>query len=232
MVFGTNILDIVVVVTLLFFTIHSFFKGTIHEIFSLLALVLGLFLAQRFYHQTAQAFEKIGGNSKAGIFVAFILLFFVVYLIVILLGKLLKKIIKTAQLSWMDHLGGAFIGMIKGILLLCMLVAVLVMVLPSESQLIRTSRLAPLLYQTSSVLLQAVPPAIKKKFREKIEELETLRKRRPAPHKAPQRHTPGKRGTPSIEFSFDTLSFLTPVSSVTSVISLTKKPLLLRASNP
>jgi len=190
MLFGKNVLDIIIIVILLFFAIRSFFKGTIHEIFSLLALVLGIFLARRYYHPFSQDLGAWNSPRAAGI-VAFIFLFFTVYIIVTILGRLLRQIIKTVELGWLDHLGGAILGLIKGGFLVCLLVTILILILPSDSQLIQTSRLAPLLYQTSSLLLKFVPPAVKQKFRQKIEEMENVRGRRPSPHRHPPRKETG-----------------------------------------
>lgn len=186
MLFGKNILDIIIVAILFFCAIWSFFKGTINEIFSLLALGTGIFLARRYYHQIAQVLGKRGSPIAAAI--AFILLFLVVYIIIILFGKLLRHLIKTVKLGWLDHLGGAILGLIKGCLLVCFLVTILILILPSDSPLIQTSQLAPLLYQTSSLLLKLVPPSVKQKFRQKIEDLGKVRGKKPSS----PRHTPRK----------------------------------------
>jgi membrane protein required for colicin V production len=186
MLFGKNILDIIIIATLFFCTIRSFFKGTIHEIFSLLALVMGIFLARRFYHPIAQSLGREGSLIAATL--AFIILFLAVYITIIIFGKLLRHVIKSVELGWLDHLGGALLGFIKGCFLACLLAGILILILPSESRLIQTSRLTPLLYRTSSLLLKFAPPAVKQRFRRKIEELEGGKGKKTSSPK----HTPGK----------------------------------------
>ncbi|MEW6378337.1 MAG: CvpA family protein [bacterium] len=171
LLFGKNILDIIIVITLIFSGIRSFLKGIVHEVFSLLALVLGIVFARRLFHQAAQIWG--GADSSWIINVAvFVLLFLAAYIIITLLGMLLRGIIKTAQFGWLDHLGGMILGLAKGYFLLCLLIAILVLALPSDSHLIQTSRLAPFLFQSTSFLMKYAPSAVKLGFQRKLEEIQ------------------------------------------------------------
>ena len=174
MVFGKNVLDIIILSIVLFCTIWSFFKGIIREIFSLLALGLGIILARQFYYQTAQSWGR-WLSPKAGNIIAFILLFLAAYLVVIIIGKLFRKIIKTIELSWLDHVGGALLGFLKGLLLVCLLVTVLIMVFSPKEEVLRTSELIPYVVYIISLsdgLVKVIPPEIRQGFQEKVEELE------------------------------------------------------------
>ena len=173
MIFGKNVLDIIILSILLFFTIWSFFKGIIRGVFSLLALALGIILARQFYYQTAQSWGR-WISPKAGNIIAFILLFLAAYLVVMIIGKLFRKIIKTIELNWLDHVGGALLGFLIGLLLVCLLVTVLIMVLSPHEEVLRTSKLIPhvvSLVTLSDGLLKAIPPEIRRGFQEKVEEL-------------------------------------------------------------
>jgi len=173
MIFGKNVLDIIILSILFFCTIRSFFKGIIRETFSLLALVLGIILARQFYYQTAQSWGR-WISPKAGNIIAFILLFLVAYLVVLIIGKLFRKIIKTIELNWLDHVGGALLGFLKGLLLVCLLVTVLIMVLSPHEEVLRTSKFIPhvvYIISLSDGLLKAIPPEIRRGFQEKVEEL-------------------------------------------------------------
>lgn len=173
MIFGKNVLDIIILSIVLFFTIWSFFKGIIRGVFSLLALALGIILARQFYYQTAQSWGR-WISPKAGNIIAFILLFLVAYLVVVIIGKLFRKIIKTIELNWLDHVGGALLGFLIGLLLVCLLVTVLIMVLSPHEEVLRTSKLIPhvvSLVTLSDGLLKAIPPEIRRGFQEKVEEL-------------------------------------------------------------
>lgn len=192
MIFGKNVLDIIILSILLVCTIWSFFKGIIREIFSLLALALGIILARQFYYQTAQSWGR-WISPKAGNIIAFILLFLVAYLVVVIIGKLFRKIIKTIELNWLDHVGGALLGFLKGLLLVCIVVTVLIMVLSPHEEVLRTSKLLPhvvYIISLSDGLLNAIPPEIRQGFQERVEELEEF-------WKEYKQHPPGishKRG--------------------------------------
>jgi len=176
MIFGKNVLDIIILSILVFCTIRSFFKGVIREIFSFLALALGIILARQFYYQTSQSWGR-WISPKAGNIVAFILLFLAAYLVVLIIGKLFRKIIKTIELNWLDHLGGALLGFLKGLLLVCLLVTVLIMFLSPQEQVLRTSKLIPHVVYIISIsdgLLKAIPPEIRQGFQDKVEELKAF----------------------------------------------------------
>jgi membrane protein required for colicin V production len=177
MFLGKNILDIIVVAVLMLSSIYSFYKGTVREIFSFLALVMGVFFAWQFYHQTARICEGWLGSTGASNTISFIFLFLAGYIITILLGTLLQKVISTIQLKWLDHLGGVIVGLLKGCFLVCLLIFILVMVFPSQSPLIQTSRLAPYLISWSDMVVKFISPAIRQNFHKKIDELKRLRKR-------------------------------------------------------
>lgn len=207
MIFGKNVLDIIIIIILVFCTIWSFFKGIIREIFSLLALVLGIILARQFYYQTAQSWGR-WLSPKAGTIIAFILLFLVAYLVVVIIGKLFRKIIKTIELNWLDHAGGALLGFLKGLLLVCLLVTVLIMVLSPQEEVLRTSKLIPhivYIISLSDGLLKAIPPEIREDFQEKVKELKRFWKK----YKHHPRGISHKRGLYIVYNNY--LSFLFPV---------------------
>jgi membrane protein required for colicin V production len=206
MLFGKNAIDIIIVAILAFSTLYSFLKGVVREIFALLALVAGIVLARRYYYQAAQGWQRWIG-SQASYLISFILLFLATYLIIILAGRLFRRILKTAELSWLDHLGGAFLGLVKGGLLVCLLVFFLVMILSPRNRLMQTSRLMPhvvYLISFSEVLMETIPPEIRKGFIERVEELRRLWRQ-----DHPRRRNNRRR---EIEFSGETLEAWQPFS--------------------
>ncbi|MGA1874274.1 MAG: CvpA family protein [bacterium] len=199
MLFGKNSIDIVIVAILAFSTLYSFLKGVVREIFALLALVAGIVLARRYYYQTAQSWQRWLG-PQTGSLVSFILLFLATYLIIILAGRLFRRIIKSFELSWLDHLGGGILGLVKGGILVCLLVMFLVMILSPRNRLMQTSRLMPhvvYLISFSEVLMEIIPPEIRKGFCQRVEELRRLWKQ-DRPHRRDNR----RQGT---DFSVEAL---------------------------
>ncbi|MCL6582346.1 MAG: CvpA family protein [bacterium] len=168
---GRNILDLVIAAALIFSLIRSFLKGVVREIFSLLALGLGIISARQMFPQVAKILEGDACADSPWITrgVAFVLVFLAVYIIISILGFMVRTMIRSVELSWLDHLGGAILGLLKGGFLLCLLIAVLVMILPPDSQIIKTSQLAHFFFQEAAFLMKFAPEEINLKFREKIE---------------------------------------------------------------
>ncbi len=173
MFLGKNLLDILLVIILLIFIILYYFKGLIHGAFSFLALIGGTILARKFYYQTAQSW-KFWVRPATGKVLAFILLFILAYFVISIIGKLLKKIIKKIHLNWLDRLGGAFLGLLIGGIIICFLMTMLVIFLNPNDGLLKKSKIAPYilhLISKSDTLIKIIPPEISNNFDERAKQL-------------------------------------------------------------
>lgn len=201
MIFGKNILDLIILAILLGCMIYSLFRGLVHEFFALLAMILGLFLAR--YHYLALAGKWLVPRVSLGLgkIIAFILLFLAGYLTTILFGKIVRKIIASIELAWLDHLGGAMFGLLKGGLLISVLVAALVIIFPQENFLIRTSQFVPhIIYilQRSESFVSLLPPEIHRVLEGRAAALKRFWRGHPAKplkKKSPQRQKQRQRKT-------------------------------------
>ncbi len=112
-----NLLDIILLIPLLWFGYNGYKKGLIIEVASLAAFILGLYFAFYFSDFTAgylkQYFEI---QPKYMAAVSFIVTFIGVVFIVLALAKLLEKFINILMLSFLNKLGGAVFGILKGAL--------------------------------------------------------------------------------------------------------------------
>jgi len=118
-----NLLDIILLIPLLWFGYNGFKKGLIIEIASLAAFILGLYFAFYFSNFTAgylKQFFNIEPKYMAA--VSFIATFIGVVLIVLALAKLLEKFINILMLGFLNKLGGAVFGMLKGALFLSIII--------------------------------------------------------------------------------------------------------------
>lgn len=105
-----NILDIILLIPLLWFAYKGFVNGLAIELASLLALILGIYLAYRF---SVYVGYKIGLNGKyAGIF-AFIITFVAVVVLVHLLARIIDKAFSLASLGFINKLAGIVFGVLK-----------------------------------------------------------------------------------------------------------------------
>lgn len=116
-----KILDIIIVIWLILDIIDGFRKGFIVTTFSIAAIFLGIFLAQRFSSWTA---ELLNLNNQYAEYIAVAVTFCVVVAAVMLGAWAISKMIRMIGLGFLNSLGGGVMGLIRGVIvigLLCML---------------------------------------------------------------------------------------------------------------
>lgn len=102
-------IDFCVLIPLCWFAFKGLKNGLIYEVTSILALVLGVCLANRFSSGVAMLLTNVTFAKP----VAFIIVFVAVILLVHLLGNLMKKIVKLAVPEVVDHIFGLLFGACK-----------------------------------------------------------------------------------------------------------------------
>jgi membrane protein required for colicin V production len=119
-----EIIDLIILIPLIYGAWKGFKKGFVMELFTILALLVGLYTA---FHFSDKITEVIVGKTheKPGYLpaISFLLLFLAVGAMVYFGGKALEQILKIAQLSFLNKGTGALIGMLKcGYLVGCIFV--------------------------------------------------------------------------------------------------------------
>ncbi len=121
-----NLLDIILLIPLLWFGYNGYKKGLIIEVASLAAFILGIYFAFYFSDFTAgylRQYFTISPKYMAA--VSFIVTFIGVVVVVMALAKLLEKFINILMLGFLNKLGGALFGMLKGALFLSVVILVI-----------------------------------------------------------------------------------------------------------
>lgn len=119
-----EIIDLIILIPLIFGAWKGFKKGFVMELFTILALLVGLYAA---FHFSDKITEIIVGRTheKPGYLpaISFLLLFLAVGAMVYFGGKALEQVLKIAQLSFLNKGTGALIGILKwGYLIGCIFV--------------------------------------------------------------------------------------------------------------
>ena len=119
-----EIIDLIILIPLIYGAWKGFKKGFIMELFTILALLIGLYAA---FHFSDKITEMIVGKTheKPGYLpaISFLLLFLAVGAMVYFGGKALEQVLKIAQLSFLNKGIGALIGILKwGYLIGCVFV--------------------------------------------------------------------------------------------------------------
>lgn len=109
-----NKIDILLLVILGFGLVRGFMRGLIIEMASLLAIVVGIYGAIHFSFFTARLLGELMPSSQQTIeVVAFGITLIVLMLAVMFLAKVLTKMLKAAELGFLNRLAGALFGVLK-----------------------------------------------------------------------------------------------------------------------
>lgn len=121
-----NILDIFIIIPLLIFAWNGYKKGLIVELTTLVALVIGLYVAF-FFSDVAITIlnDNFKINQEYIAIIAFFVTFGVVLFLVLAAGKIVEKFIDVLMLGFINKIAGAAFGVLKGALLLSIFIWVL-----------------------------------------------------------------------------------------------------------
>lgn len=121
-----NIIDIIFLIPILWFTYKGFTKGLIIELATLLALLVGIYIAANFSNYTANfLIEKLDFHSKYMSIISFAITFLGIVVLAMLFGKTIEKLINLLMLSFINKLAGAVFGLIK----ITFIISVLIMII-------------------------------------------------------------------------------------------------------
>jgi len=121
-----NWVDIIILISLLLNVIIGMKKGIIRGLINIIGIVLAIFLSIFWYQEVGNYISSFAKLSRE---VANIIGFALIFLMICLVAKLveifLKKIFSLLLISWIDHLGGALFGLIRGSLFIGIILIVL-----------------------------------------------------------------------------------------------------------
>lgn len=119
-----NYLDILLVLPLIFGAWRGFKKGFIIEIFTLLALLVGIYAGIHFSDFVSNGLRNNGVTTKYLPVIAFTITFLGVGAMVFFAGKALERVIKAVALSPLNKVAGLLFGLLK-MLYLCSAILVI-----------------------------------------------------------------------------------------------------------
>jgi membrane protein required for colicin V production len=121
-----NWVDIVVALILLFFFITGARKGFIREVTGLLAIIIAFLIGVSGAPIWSTILvDRLNFPPSVATLVAFFLLFLLVFILIRALGTLLCKVVRATPLDVLDRLGGSFIGVLKGALVISLILVFL-----------------------------------------------------------------------------------------------------------
>jgi membrane protein required for colicin V production len=151
-----NLFEIIILVVLILFALKGLVRGLVNETSSLTGLILGGWLAYRFYPVLAAPIRTaLHLPAHVSAFLAFMLLLLAAGIVAHIAGNILTAALKLVMLGSINRLGGILIGAAEGALLLCMLFSTATAGFMPDTlkQKVRASQSANLFAQTGDRIL-------------------------------------------------------------------------------
>ena len=109
-----NYIDFLVLIPILWFGYKGFSKGFVKELASLVALLLGIYIAAKFSNILSKFLtEKYDVTTEYLPLVSFAIVFIGVIIIVFFIAMLINRLIKATSLTTIDKLAGAVFAAFK-----------------------------------------------------------------------------------------------------------------------
>ena len=156
-----NVLDIIFLVPLLWFAYRGFQKGFIIELSSLVALILGIYIAINFSYFAAKFLTdnfEIGDNYLN--IIAFIVTFAAVIFGVFLIGKFIETIINIILLGFINKLAGCVFGIIKAAFLISIILWIINSLDPGQNIIKEKLKQKSLLYESVQSFAPTIIPKL------------------------------------------------------------------------
>lgn len=139
-------------------------KGFIAELISLATVIVGLIVAALEYQRSANWFEDLTRSHEVALGLGFLVLFLGVLLLGALVSVGARKLVRTAGIQWFDRFLGGIFGLIRGVVVDCVLLMVLV-AFAIKTRAVQQSELAPYITTGARVIALAMPGELKTQFR-------------------------------------------------------------------
>lgn len=163
-----NWFDILLLVIIAVTIILGAIRGFLRQIIGLLAVVIGLVLAIKYYSFGAEVFAFIRNDILAqllGFFIIFFAILCIGWIINILLAKAVRGPFKS-----MNRFLGAVLGLLKGVIICCVVVFGF-LVFPVNPKALERSQLSPYFIQIANAAYTLIPQELKDKFNEAYREI-------------------------------------------------------------
>lgn len=151
-----NTLDIIIAIVLVIQVITGLMQGLIKALLGLIGLIVGIFLAGRFYENLASSLFSFISNPDTANIVAFIAILLVVWAVFSIIATILTKMASAIFLGLVNRIGGAVFGLLMGALFVSAALAVWAKFFGSDA--LADSVLATFLLDKFPIVLALLPP--------------------------------------------------------------------------
>lgn len=177
-----NLLDWIFIIIIGVSAVYGLFKGLVKEVISLLAVIVGLILASRLCMGASALLINLGLGEQAAQILSFFILFIIIFIAIVLVGRLIHKFVHAIFLGWLNRLGGAGFGFIRGVIVSSIII-IITITLSEKAPILTQSKLTPHIMSISKVLLSLVPEDLQNRFMEQEKKLREFWEKKFKPQK-------------------------------------------------
>lgn len=159
-------LDYTVIAIIALSVLLGWWRGLVYEVLSLLGWVAAWLVARWFASDVAVLLPASLGTEAVRIAVAFALLFVATLIVSSIAAWMLSKLIKLANLGWLDGLSGALFGALRGVLVVLVLALLAGMTGMTKEPFWREARLGKPLEKMTLVSLAWLPDSVAQRVRD------------------------------------------------------------------
>jgi membrane protein required for colicin V production len=167
-----NWFDILMLAVLFGSVVSGLKAGFARVSIGLISAVVGFLFAFWFYKIPAAAIRPYLSNETLANVAGFLIVFGVIAAVGGLAAMILASIFKWIGLSWMDHLLGGAVGLLRGALVVAALVTAVVAFAPSPTPaFLNESRMLPYAESVASVIADMAPKDLKDAFDQQLDNI-------------------------------------------------------------
>jgi membrane protein required for colicin V production len=163
-----NLMDLIIISTMVFFIVKGIFRGFLWEIASLAGVVFGILLANHFQPQMTGYLRSLLPSTDYLSLISFGSIFALALITSNLLGYGLRLLFSKAFLAWVDRVLGFGFALIKGVIIVYLAIIILTFYVPAKTPLIAQSKLAPLIIVSYRSMIKVISPSYYENWRKKI----------------------------------------------------------------
>ena len=169
-----NLLDIVIAVLLAGGSIYGLVKGFVRIAIGVAGLIVSVGLALRLAAHGTDWFGNVIATPELARLTAFVAVLLGGLLITAVAAWLVWRVVKAANIDWIDRLVGGAVGLCGATFIVCGLLVALTTFLPSGSPVLAHSRLVPIAIRVADLAAAVLPPEMADTYRERRRALEPL----------------------------------------------------------
>ena len=163
-----NILDYIILIPLVYFTVKGVLRGFFRETASLAGIFLGIWLGNVFQPDLSKILYRHLSDSDFIPLISLALIFAVVLILCNLAGWGLRLLFKKTSMGWFDRVMGGVFAVLKTIFLAYVAIIILTFYVPAKAPLISESLLAPWIIKSYQSIVGLVSPDHYNNWKKKI----------------------------------------------------------------